>query len=266
MSETEGMSGADTLSVATVTLVRDPEEDILMRAALAELSRQGLRVAVADGGSPSSFLDAIGALPGFELRRGVTGGLLAQVRASLDLARSWGTRRVLYTEPDKHSFFTTHLTGFLEAAAVNRDADLVLAARSVESFSTYPPIQQRVETMVNDLCADATGITADYSYGPFLFAASALPELADLAPDVGWGWRPYVFARIVAGGGRLHVVSGNFECPPSQRGQNRTEQAHRLRQLAQNAKGLSLAIDESLSERGPWIDPGGAARRQQTGE
>lgn len=238
------MSDAETLAVATVTLVRDPDEEMLMRAALAALSRQGLRVAVADGGSPPPFLDAIGALPGFEVRRGVTGGLLAQVRASLDLALSWGKRRVLYTEPDKHDFFTRHLTGFLEAAAVNPDADLVIAARSAPSFATYPPIQQRAETMVNELCAHATGRTTDYSYGPFLFAASALPALADLPADIGWGWRPYVFARIVAGGGRLHVVSGDYDCPQAQRGETRTERAHRLRQLAQNARGLSIAVDK----------------------
>ena len=244
MGQTEGMSGEDTITVATLTLVRDPDEAVLMRAALGELAREGFRVAVADGGSPQSFLDDISALPGLEVRRGVQGGLLGQVRASLEHALGFGHPRVLYTEPDKRDFFAAHLAGFLQEAGRYPDADLILAARSPESFATYPQIQQRVEAMVNELCADATGVTADYSYGPFLCAATTMPSLADLPADIGWGWRPYVFARIAAAGGHIRAITGHFECPPSQRADSNAERAHRLRQLAQNANGLRLAIDK----------------------
>ena len=213
-----------------------------MREALEELSRSRLRVAVADGGSPEAFLDAINRLPGVEVRREVRGGLLAQVRASLEVALGWGVPRVLYTEPDKHEFFGRHLRAFLERAGQYRDASLIVAARSAASFATYPPIQQRVETMVNDLCADVTGVPTDYSYGPFLCAAMAVPELSRLPADIGWGWRPYVFARIAGRSGEIRAIEGDFACPPSQRDDTPAERAHRLRQLSQNARGLSEAI------------------------
>ena len=231
--------------VATMTLVRDDTEDALIRSALTELSRAGLHVAVADGGSPAAFLSAVADLPGVELVTGVTGGLIAQVRASLDLALRWRPERVLYTEPDKLEFFSHALPGFLERSETGPAGSLVLAARSAKSFRTYPTVQQYVETVVNTLCAEATNVPADYSYGPFVCDAIDLDGLDTLPRDAGWGWRPYVFARLAQRGRRIVPIEGDYDCPASQRANTPDERCHRLRQLAQNSLGLSYAIDRS---------------------
>ena len=231
------------LVIATVTLVRDDIEEALVLRGLAELARAGVRVAVADGGSPPAFVDTVRSLPGFEVRQGVRGGLLAQVRTSLELALSWVPRRVLYTEPDKHEFFARHLPWFLERAA-RTEAAVVLASRTSNAFATYPPTQQYVETVVNQLCADATGLVADYSYGPFLIDARDAGDLDRLPAGIGWGWRPYVFARTAGRGGRIAALEGDYECPPSQRDNDLAERVHRLRQLAQNAMGIARALED----------------------
>ena len=214
-----------------------------MRKALAELAGSGLRVAVADGGSPSAFVDAVASLPGVEVRGRVGGGLLAQVRKSLELALSWAPSRVLYTEPDKYNFFARHLPSFLERTA-REDATVVLASRTAAAFATYPATQQAVETSVNQLCAEATGFTADYSYGPFVVDPQCTGYLDGLPADIGWGWRPYLFTRAAGDGHRIASIPGDYDCPESQRVNDRAERAHRLRQLAQNAIGIARALED----------------------
>ena len=229
--------------VATVTLVRSEAEDILMRQALTELARSGLRVAVADGGSPPAFVDAVASLPGFAVRSGVGGGLLAQLRASLEVALRWAPARVLYTEPDKYDFFARHLPSFL-ARATPEDATVVRASRTPAAFATYPATQQCVETAVNELCAETTGLAADYSYGPFVVDPQCAGYLDGLPADTGWGWRPYLFTKAAGDGNRIASIAGDYDCPESQRVNDRHERTHRLRQLAQNAMGIARALDE----------------------
>ena len=230
------------LPVATMTLARNAEEDALLRRGLAVLAAHGMRVAVADGGSAPAFVDAVRALPTVTMCPPAEPGLVAQVGASIATAATWGSSFVLYTEPDKETFFREHLAGFLQRADRADDVGIVVAGRSAEAFATFPAAQRQAETFANFLCADATGVRGDYFYGPFLFRTRLASLVAGLPRTIGWGWRPYLFAAAARRGYRTVVVEGDFRCPEDQRVETDTDRDHRLRQLGQNISGLSLAM------------------------
>jgi hypothetical protein len=227
-----------------MTLARDAAEAALIGRALEELSRLALPVAVTDGGSPERLLTNLRGLAGVHVQTASAPGLVSQVRGSLTAARGWGPRRILYTEPDKAEFFTAHLRGFLATAAHEHpDASIVMASRSPDSFATYPVSQQSTERALNAVCAELTGLPADYTYGPFLLDPALVDDLDHLPPDLGWGWRTYLFAVAHRRGLRVESIEGDFACPESQRADTPAESAHRLRQLAQNVTGLARALE-----------------------
>ena len=230
--------------VATMTLVRDAgEQDVLLRS-LSALSALGLPIVATDGGSPPAFLDAIRPLPHVDVRTNDDApGLVGQVRTSFAHARSSGASRILYTEPDKDMFFRGRLVAFLERAAREPDAAVVLASRTRESFSSFPRSQQYAEGVLNDICASLTGLETDYSYGPFLMDAAVADLLEGLSPTIGWGWRPYVFLRAHRLGRRVARVIDDFRCPDDQQTDDANERRHRLRQLAQNLSGVAAALE-----------------------
>jgi hypothetical protein len=221
-----------------MTLVRGPDEDRVMRASLARLAAFSWPIAIADGGSSREFLDFVRRLPGVSLVDRETAGLVGQVRASLRAAA--GVRRplVFYTEPDKLIFFENHLTDFLHRARLDEQIGLALAARSDEAMRTYPVVQQFTETTFNRACGESLGRPGDYTYGPFLVRASLVRHVDSAANDLGWGWRPYLFAVAHRLGDTLTHVVGDYRCPPEQRLDEEGERIHRMRQLAQNINGL----------------------------
>jgi hypothetical protein len=238
---------SETIAVATMTLARDRSEEEELLGSLAALVGRGYPIAVTDGGSRESFVEALRALPGVLVETtSETRGLVGQVRNSLALARAWRTDRILYTEPDKAAFFAGQLDGFLASAAGMRSS-VVLASRSDASFATFPPSQQYAERVLNNLCADVTGCKTDYLYGPFLLDPTLVDLVAVLPSDLGWGWRTCLFVLANRAGGRLASITDEFECPVSQRADSAAERDHRMRQLAQNISGIAHGLQFDLS-------------------
>jgi len=230
-----------------MTLVRGPEEDRLMRASLARLAAFSWPIAVADGGSPPEFLDFVRALPGVSIVTREAPGLVGQVRASVHDAMRADRRYVFYTEPDKMTFFADHLAAFLRRAHMDDEpSGLVLAARSGAALATFPIVQQFTETTFNRACGESLGIPGDYTYGPFLVSTSLARYVDFAGDDLGWGWRPYVFAVARRLGRGLAHVAGDYRCPPEQRLDEEGERIHRMRQLAQNINGLVQGLTSSV--------------------
>lgn len=228
-----------SVSIATITWTRSPAEEAVLRRSLSRLAELKVPVAVADAGSSEPFVTFLKSLSGFRVVVPGRSGLVAQVTASLELAAQGGAPYLLYTEPDKEQFFGDSLQQFVEAAG-DADARVAIAARSDDSFATFPPLQRYTEGVLNHLCATVIGHPGDYSYGPFLMTRALLSAAADLRPDLGWGWRPCMFLAAHRRGLRLQHVVGHHPCPVDQQTEDDQEQMHRLRQLSQNISGLTL--------------------------
>ena len=227
------------LAIFTVTWARDPAEEVLIGRALTALVRLGLPVFAADRTDRTAFTATLRQL-GITLVDPPAPGLVPQVQAAAAAAATAGTRFLLYTEPDKEAFFADGLDRLLARAAPTDADGVVLAARSPSAFATFPPLQRYVETVVNTLCGQMTGVAGDYSYGPFLLHRALLPHIAQLPPDLGWGWRPSTFVAAHRLGLRVAHVEDELACPPDQRGEDEGERIHRLRQLSQNVRGLTV--------------------------
>ena len=231
------LSQLSEVTVATITRARDEREEAVLRAALQRLGESGLHVAVADADSGPGFRTFLESLRGFSVATPRESGLIAQVKASLDLAAHRGTAFILYTEPDKEHFFGRPLQEFLRRAAAP-DVGVALASRSAASFSTFPPMQRYTEGVVNDLCADRLGQPGDYSYGPFLMNRALCSVVADFPADLGWGWRPALFLAARRRGMCVSHVVGDYPCPTDQRHEDDDDRIHRMWQLGQNIAGL----------------------------
>ncbi len=226
-----------------MTLARDAGDEASLRDALARLAAVGLPVIVADGGSSEPFVDFLRAQRSFTVLTGAR-GLVAQVQASIGAAWSSGASRILYTEPDKATFFERQLDGFVDAALAAGDAGIVLASRSARAYATFPAIQQYTEGVVNALIARAAGIDGDYCYGPFVVNRTVADYVNGVDARAGWGWRPHLFVVAHRLGHALRHVVGDFECPAGQRRLDET--VHRIRQLAQNAEGIASGLTVRL--------------------
>jgi len=229
------------VSIATVTLVRRGDEERLLRASLERLSREGMRVAVGDGGSRAEFLEFLHTLEAFTVVPPADSGLAGQVTASVRAAAAWQTPFILYTEPDKRVFFDGRLADFVASAPSDESVGVVLPGRDERSFSTFPPFQQRTEGGFNAICSELVGERGDYCYGPFLMNRALVAELGGISSDLGWGWRPFMFATARRRGYRVLHLVGDFPCPADQRHEGESDRIHRLRQLRQNVEGLIVS-------------------------
>jgi hypothetical protein len=226
------------VSVATMTWVRTPKEETLLRQTLTSLAACGLPVAVADSGTSHDFLHFLERLPQFSVTVPADTRLVAQIEASVRTAAVRGSRFILYTEPDKQFFFERRLTDFVEAANDHPDVGVILASRSSESLMTFPPMQRYTEGVINRLCGELIGVECDYSYGPFLFNSALLPFVEAMEPTLGWGWRHFIFRTAHRQGHGVVPVIGDYPCPDEQRTEDAEEREHRIRQLSQNVLGL----------------------------
>jgi len=231
----------DRVCVATVTWARGEGEQQLLRTSLLRLAETGLMIVVSDRDSGPAFRDFLQSLPQFRVVPPGGPSLVGQVQASLTAAANTGADFILYTESDKDVFFADGLTAFLDRVDLQPRTGAAIAARSDASFSTFPTLQRFTERTINELCARFIGTPGDYSYGPFVLNQKLVPGVLGLAPDVGWGWRHFLFGTAVRLGYTVTHLVGDYPCPPDQREENDAEQIHRVRQLAQNIQGLLLS-------------------------
>lgn len=227
--------------VATITRARDAGEERLVARTLNGLAALGLPIVASDGGSSEAFLRELSQIPGLSLAASEHPGMTGQVKASVRLARAFGRPWVLYLESDKELFVRQWLPDFVASAAHADDADVILASRSQDAFGTFPTFQRRTESAFNAVTSAVIGVEADYLYGPFLMRQVVAVHVDDVAPELGWGWRPFVFALAGRRAGGLRIVNGDYVCPPEQRHEDDGERLHRLRQFAQNVDGLTRA-------------------------
>lgn len=232
---------APSVCIATISLVRRPDEEVLLRSALTRLSQLNLPVFITDGGSPASFVSFLRELPNFTVLAADAKGVFAQARNSLQHAAQRAGEFILYTEPDKLRFFEAGLPRLLNSLGMGTKTGVIMAARSSGGLATFPPFQQMTETAINNCCADRIGRKADYCYGPFLLHKSLVPPLGAVKEDIGWGWRPFVFYTAHCKGLAVEVVEDEFTCPEDQRAEDAGERLYRMKQLEQNIRGLVLA-------------------------
>lgn len=234
------------LSIATISLARNDDEEKLLRASLKQLAELNIPVYITDGGSSESFLEFLHSIPHFIVMKAK--GLWPQAKKSMIEAHKEGPKFIFYTEPDKQEFFTHHLQTMLETIAVNENAGVVLASRSKKSFSGFPFFQQMTETTINNCCKEIIKMETDYCYGPFLFNSQLVPYMQSLDENCGWGWRPFLFAVAHRLGFAIENYEGDFNCPPEQRQDDAKERIYRMKQLAQNINGLVLATAVDLNK------------------
>ena len=223
--------------VATMTWARSSAEAVAIERAFQCLVAGRWRVAVADR-TGGEFADRLRRLPGVEMTTPSEPGLVAQVQASMHLASSYGTPFILYAESDKEFFFKERLGDFVARAPGGPLVGAVVAARSPDSYQTYPAMQRYTEGVINHLSGMAIGAAGDYSYGPFLLNRRLLPDIARLPAAKGWGWRHATFLAAHRHGLAVLHIEGDYPCPGDQRVEDDEQRCHRLRQLSQNILGL----------------------------
>ena len=238
---------------ATITRARDPREERLITRTLSALSTVGIRMVVADGGSRKAFLDGLSRIPRLTLAPPDHPGLIGQVKASVRMARESGSAYILYLESDKELFVTGAMTTFIEATVDEPDPGVILASRSRPSFETFPPFQRRTESAFNTVASEVIGLEADYLYGPFLMERSVAAHVEAVPAEVGWGWRPFIFATTRRLGRRVRAIEADHVCPPDQICEDDRDRLHRLRQLRQNIDGLVHAVERDGALDASWI-------------
>ncbi len=227
------------IAIASICWARNDEEEKTLRKALEALATLQVPVFITDGGSSEAFISFLKDLPQFTMF--AAKGLWAQAKKSITEAGKGGAEMILYTEPDKHEFFSTYLSRMLENSKIEESTGVVLASRSEKGFATFPSFQQMTETTINHCCKEVIGKDVDYCYGPFVFHSSLLSSLTPLQKNCGWGWRPFLFAMAHRLGLSVDAFVGDFECPPDQRQDDANERIYRMKQLTQNIEGLVKA-------------------------
>ena len=229
------------IAVATMTWARDEQEECLLRESLTLLAQEKIPTFVADRSSSPRFIEFLNSFPNFHLLNADSLGVFPQVKHSLLAAADFGADFILYTEPDKKLFFADKLLDFLLKSPLDENVGIVLASRTSASFRTFPEFQQYTETVINNLCSEIIGKQRDYTYGPFLFNHK-LASCFDLATnEIGWGWRPFLFAMAKRKGYKIVQIENDYPCPLEQQEDNQSERIYRMKQLSQNIDGLVLS-------------------------
>lgn len=234
------------VAIVTISWARNPEEEKQLRVSLQELAALEVPVFITDGGSSADFKHFLHSLPQFTVF--AAKGLWSQAKSSLEGAARSGARSILYTEPDKTEFFSTHLPQLLQKRPLGKDDGVVLASRSAGGFASFSAFQQMTETTINNCCCEIIGKNIDYCYGPFLFNTGLVSYLDVLPENCGWGWRPFLFVMAHRLGLKIDAFTGDFTCPSDQRTDDAGERIYRMKQLAQNIEGIVLATSAPLHE------------------
>jgi hypothetical protein len=238
----------NNISIATITLARDEEEEMLLKKSLQQLAQLQLPVFITEGGSRPGFVDFLTGFPNFILSKAAVRGVWEQAKNSLSEASRSGAEFIFYTEPDKFDFFSTKLEAMLQAVKANEKTGIIMASRSQAGFATFPDFQQMTETTINNCCAEIIDSNFDFTYGPFLLNKHLVPYLNLVKHDIGWGWRPYIFNIAKRLGFTVEEYEANLYCPHQQRQDTAAERVYRMRQLAQNIEGMVLSTTVKLQK------------------
>src|SRR3990167_2852192 len=161
------MSVEARMGISTITLARSTIEEKRITTALGilyeNLARAGRQIPIVavDGGSDISFVNKVEGILGIGVPLANEKGLFPQVLASLQRANDQGTSAILYTESDKILFFeriSKLLTASEYLMHAHPNFGIILAARTPESFATYPETQRAEESKVNTLLKEITGL------------------------------------------------------------------------------------------------------------
>ncbi|GEO09761.1 hypothetical protein [Segetibacter aerophilus] len=238
----------DNISIATITLARDDEEEMLLRKSLQQLAQLQMPVFVSDGGSRAGFIDFLKSFPNFILSKAEARGVWEQAKNSVVEASLSSADFIFYTEPDKFDFFSSSLDEMLQAIQTTENTGIVTASRSAAAFATFPAFQQMTETTINNCCAEVIGHHFDFTYGPFLLNKHLVPYLNLVQDDIGWGWRPYIFNIAKRLGFTVEAYEADLYCPEQQREDTAAERVYRMRQLSQNIEGIVLSTRVKLKD------------------
>ncbi|MBA2305768.1 MAG: hypothetical protein H0W08_24480 [Acidobacteria bacterium] len=160
---------AARLAIATMTLVRDPDEEAMLRWGMEALTRIGCPVIVTDGGSPCQFVESLRGLPGLTLTTPSGQGLVDQVRTSLEACAKLDADFLLYTEPDKLDFFEHHLRGSSTTPSGRRPVSSSRRVRLTASRPFHPHSDRQkgrsTVSAVSSLVWTVTIPTALFSFG-----------------------------------------------------------------------------------------------------
>jgi hypothetical protein len=230
------------ISIATITLARNPAEERLIVRSLSALKQYP--VITADGGSRPRFVSELHKLE-IQIVCPQKKGLVLQVKASLRAALDASDNPlILYTEPDKLPFFHGPIETFIARVKKGAPAALSFASRDSQSFATFPQGQQRVESFMNESTAVILGTKADYCYGPLLLSRAAARLVQEAPEHLGWGWRFWLLGRIARKKLKFKAIDLPAPCPAEQRKENsREDQIYRMKQLRQNLEGLFLGLE-----------------------
>jgi hypothetical protein len=233
------------ISIATMTWARDAQEERRLRDSLTQLAELRIPTFLTDAGSGKAFLEFLHGFSHFTVFEAEAPGLWPQIKQSIQAAGATPARFILYTEPDKGDFFRHHLPAFIAEAPGADDTGIVLAARSADSFLSFPEFQRFTETAINRCCAELINEPVDFTYGPFIFTKELVPVLNFATADLGWGWRPYVFGIARRLGYHTQALVKDLPCPLEQRADNDQERRYRMRQMCESIQGLLLSTTAS---------------------
>lgn len=228
----------EELVIATISLVRNAEEEALLKTSLSQLASLAIPVIVTDGGSPQAFVAFLQSLPNFTVLQAPAKGLFAQAKNSLQEAAKIERQFIFYTEPDKEEFFRSGLMKFLNNIETDNNFGITMASRSAKAFATFPAFQQMTETTINNCVEELIGRKTDSCYGPFVLNKKLVAFLNQMQEDIGWGWRPFVFNAAHRLGYKVDAIEGDFFCPAAQQQDAAAERLYRMKQLEQNIRGL----------------------------
>jgi hypothetical protein len=230
----------DNLCIATMTWARTTQEEELLRSSLLDLSKLDIPTFVTDGGSNEDFLKYVRSFQNFTVLQPTGKGVWPQVKTSLQAAFDHGAKFIVYTEPDKRTFFKQGLPDLLKNLVMDAHTGVMIAVRSAAGFESYPQFQRMTETTINNCCSEVTQVNTDYTYGPFIMNRLVVPHLDTLPANIGWGWRPYAFVVAARLNYKVESFEGPFFCPPDQQQDDANERVYRMKQLSENIEAIVL--------------------------
>ena len=152
----------EDITVATITWVRNPEDERVLLEALRSLAALESQLFIADGGSSDEYFRDLQRLPNTRAFRAERPGIVAQTRESLKTALKDGTKFLLYTEPDKRHFFEVALREFINALTLRRRSALAFLRGRPRASRRFRPRSsaRRRQSMLSSATKSGSGLTS----------------------------------------------------------------------------------------------------------